>query len=299
MRNIFLFLFILSIFLLTGCATTSVLILDESKHYPPTQYVEILNSSPSEPYVVIAQLETRGAVVTSLPQILESMRDESKSIGAESIIHTEDVSEQQKKGLSYNPWLGGHQTLPGGKVHVMRGLEIIYANRSTSINQNMYKPKRAFDIGIETFGLPYFSGGYGGTLWFGKNHFRIRGGIANLKTPSVYLRDGFENDSWKMTVFSIEYFLKKNYNGLWFGSGIGSWNGTVGHENEIELGSYEYVSWGVNMGYSYKLVNNFYINAWGGLNMHIIGDTETQVGSRTIYFDEGAPLISLDIGWYY
>ena len=256
MRNIFLFPFLLSIFLLTGCATTSVLILDESKQYPPTQYVEILNSSPSEPYVVIAQLETRGAVGTSLPQILESMRDEAKSIGADAIIPTEDVSEQQQQGLMYNPWLGGYQTLPGGKVPVIRGLAIKYANRSTSINQNIYKPQKEFNIGIETFGLPYFSGGSGGTLWFGKNHFRIRGGIANLKTPGVYLRDGFENDSWKLTVFNIEYFLKKNYNGLWFGSGIGSWNGTIGHEDEIELGSYEFVGLGFNMGYSYKLINN-------------------------------------------
>jgi len=154
-------------------------------------------------------------------------------------------------------------------------------------------------IGIETFGLPYFSGGSGGTIWLGKNHFKVRGGIANLKTPSVYLRDGFENDSFKLTVFNIEYFLRENYNGLWFGSGIDSFNGTIGHEDEIELGSYEHVRWGLNMGYSYKLINNFYINTWGGLYTLIIGDTETQVGSRTVYFDDSVPIISIDLGWHF
>ena len=113
------------------------------------------------------------------------------------------------------------------------------------------------------------------------------------------MRDGFENDTWKLTVFNIEYFLRENYNGLWFGSGIGSFKGTVGHEDEIELGSYELVRWGLNMGYSYKLISNFYINTWGGLYTIIVGDTETRVGSRTIYSDDSIPIISIDLGWHF
>ena len=118
----------------SGCATTSVLILDESKQYPPSQYTAILEDTPTEPHIVIAQLETRGAVGTSLPQILESMRDEAKTIGADAIIPTEDVSEKQQTGIIYNPWLGGYQTLPGGKVPVIRGLAIKYKkNIKTSV----------------------------------------------------------------------------------------------------------------------------------------------------------------------
>ena len=122
----------LTILILNGCATTSVLILDESKQYPPSQFVAILNENPSKPYIVIAQLETRGAVGTSLPQILESMRDEAKIIGADAIIPTEDVSEQQQMGLMYNPWLGGYQTLGGGKVPIIRGHAIKYKKNISS-----------------------------------------------------------------------------------------------------------------------------------------------------------------------
>ena len=300
MRNTIVLLLILFSIFISGCATTSVLILDESKYYLPSQFVAILNEPPSEPYIVIAQLETRGAVGTSLPQILESMRDEAKTIGADAIIPTEDVSERQQMGLMYNPWLGGYQTLPGGKVPVIRGHAIKYKkNISSSSQMSYYKPKKEIDFGVETLGLPYYDGFSGGTIWFGKNHFRIKGGKTSLATPSVYLRDGFENDNFDLTFINIEYFLKSNYNGLWFGTGEGSWKGTVGHEEEIELGEYENVRLGFTFGYQYNIANNFYINGWGGLYALITGDTEAPVGSRIIYVDEGVPLISLDIGWYY
>jgi len=298
-RTIVLFLIFFSFFI-SGCATTSVLMLDESRQYPPSQFVAILNEYPSEPYIVIAQLETRGAIGTSLPQILASMRDEAKTIGADAIIPTEDVSEQQQMGLMYNPWLGGYQTLPGGKVPVLRGLAIKYKKNITSSNQMSYhNPKRDINFGVETLGLPYYNGFSGGTFWVGKKHFRVKGGKTSLATPSVYLRDGFENDNFDLTFVNVEYFLQNNFNGLWFGMGYGSWKGTVGHEEEIELGVYENVRLGFTIGYQYKLMKNLYINGWGGLYALIAGDTEAPVGSRTVYLDEGVPLISLDIGWYY
>lgn len=298
-KTIVLLLILFSIFI-SGCVTTSVLLLDESKQYPPSQFVAILYEHPSEPYIVIAQLETRGAVGTSLPQILQSMRDEAKTIGADAIIPTEDVSEQQQMGLMYNPWLGGYQTLPGGKVPVIRGQAIKYKkNISSSSQMSYYKPKRDINFGVETLGLPYYNGFSGGTIWVGKNHFRVKAGKVSLATPSVYLRDGFENDNFDLTFVNIEYFWKNNYSGLWFGTGYGSWKGTLGHEEEIELGEYENVRLGFTFGYQYNITNNFYINGWGGLYALITGDTEAPVGNRIVYFDKGVPLISLDIGWYY
>ena len=153
----------------SGCATTSVLILDESKQYPSSKYTAILQDTPTEPYIVIAQLETRGTVGTSLPQILESMRDEAKTIGADAIIPTEDVSEKQQTGIICNPWLGGYQTLPGGKVPVIRGLAIKYNKNITSnLQASNYKPKRDLNFGIESLGLPYNDSFSGGTIWVGK-----------------------------------------------------------------------------------------------------------------------------------
>ena len=300
MRNTTVLLLILFSIFISGCATTSVLMFDESRQYPPSQFVAILNEQPSEPYIVIAQLETRGAVGTSLPQILESMRDEAKTIGADAIIPTEDVSEQQQMGLMYNPWLGGYQTLGGGKVPIIRGHAIKYKkNISSSSQMSYYKPKRDINFGVETLGLPYYDGFSGGTIWFGKDHFKVKAGKSSLATPSVYLRDGFENDNFDLTFVNIEYFWKSNYNGLWFGTGYGSWKGTVGHEEEFELGEYENVRLGVTFGYQYNITNNFYVNGWGGIYALITGDTEAPVGNRIVYFDEGVPLISLDIGWYY
>jgi len=300
MRNTIVLLLILFSIFISGCATTSVLILDESKHYSPSQYVAILNEQPTEPHIVIAQLETRGAIGTSLPQILESMREEAKSIGADAIIPIEDASEYQQQGVMYNPWLGGYQTLPGGKIPVIRGHAIKYKkNISNSSEKPNYKPKRDINIGIETYGLPYGSGISGGTVWFGKKHIRIKAGKTSITTPSVYLRDGFENDNFDLTAVNIDYFLKNNFSGIWFGAGYGSWKGTVGHEDEQELGSYENVKLSLIFGYQYKIIHNLYITAWGGMYAFITGDTEVPVGNRIVYFDDAVPIISLDVGWYY
>ena len=46
-------------------------------------------------------------------------------------------------------------------------------------------------------------------------------------------------------------------------------------------------------------MNNIYVNGWFGLYALITGDTETPVGNRIVYFDDGIPIISLDIGWFY
>lgn len=127
--SLFLFLILLIIF---NCASTGVVLLDDTIKYPPSENVEILIEKPKRPHKVIAKLETKGIKGTSHTTILESMRKKAKSIGADAIIPAEDASEYQLPGIMYNPWLGGYQTLPGGKVPILRGYAIIYLNSFSS-----------------------------------------------------------------------------------------------------------------------------------------------------------------------
>ncbi len=158
---------------------------------------------------------------------------------------------------------------------------------------------RNYTIGIESFALPYASGGYGLSIWVGNKKFKVRGALAELNSPSVYLTDGFEKDRFKLTYVNIEYLFMRNFNGFWVGSGISSWKGSVGHEDETERGAYEYIRYGINFGYVHNIFYNIYLNAWGGFYFLIIGDTETQVGNKTCYFPEGVPILSLDLGWHF
>jgi hypothetical protein len=111
---------------ITGCAATSVVMLDDSMRYPPSATVEILSTPPTKPYKAIAILETAGAANAPLPDLLESMRQKAKEIGADAVIPTGDASQRQPQGLIYNPWLGGYQTFGGGVLPKIQGLAIKY-----------------------------------------------------------------------------------------------------------------------------------------------------------------------------
>ena len=107
-----------------GCAHTSAVMVEGNKTYPAVTHTQILSKSPDGPHKEIAILESRGAVGTPFPDLLESMRQKGMAIGADAVIPVQDASEQAPQGLMYNPWLGGYQTLPGGKVPVLRGVAI-------------------------------------------------------------------------------------------------------------------------------------------------------------------------------
>lgn len=120
--------FLLAALVLSGCATTSAVMLESSVQYLPTQNVQILTEAPTRPFKQIAMLEARGPVNTPITYLLESMKQKAAAIGADAVIPTQDASTHQQQGLIYNPWLGGYQTIGGGTLPVIRGVAIKYTD---------------------------------------------------------------------------------------------------------------------------------------------------------------------------
>ncbi len=122
MRSFLLFALLLAI---DGCATTRVVMFYESDKYPATTSVDILSVAPDKPCKAIAILETTGPVNTPLTDLLESMRQKAKDIGADAIIPTQDASQRQVQSRLYVPWLGENQAT-SGVVPKLRGVAIKY-----------------------------------------------------------------------------------------------------------------------------------------------------------------------------
>jgi hypothetical protein len=136
--------------LLTGCSTmTSVVLLDPKLQYPPTQSVQILLRPPSEAYIEIAKLESRGMPGEPETLLLEDARATAGKLGADAIILHETSSVYQPPILVYEPWppylpwyrdrWRGYSfwyypppypyppeplTLPGGNVYTVRTIAI-------------------------------------------------------------------------------------------------------------------------------------------------------------------------------
>ena len=139
---------------LAGCAaTTSVVLLDASKQYPPSASVEILLKAPQRDYLEIAKLESTGLIGEPEPKVLEDARMRAQEIGAEAIVVIESSSVYQPPMILQEPWppylpwyhdrWRGYSywyypppllpyypfattTLPGGYVHTVRSIAIRY-----------------------------------------------------------------------------------------------------------------------------------------------------------------------------
>jgi hypothetical protein len=116
----------LALLTVSGCITTSVVMMDPMKTYPTVANTQLLVKDPVRSYKQIAVLESRGPINTPLPDLLESMRQKGMEIGADAVLPTQDASQDNAPGMMYNPWLGGYQTLPGGRLPVIRGIAVKY-----------------------------------------------------------------------------------------------------------------------------------------------------------------------------
>jgi hypothetical protein len=91
--------------LISGCATTtSVVMLDPGKQYPPTTAVQILLKPPDRPYIEIAKLESKGVPGEPETAVLEDARERAAKIGADAIIVQDSSSVYQPPIVIYDPW---------------------------------------------------------------------------------------------------------------------------------------------------------------------------------------------------
>jgi len=283
-------------FFLTACTNTNVVLLDESKKYAPSQSVQILDRPPEQPYEVIAQLETRGAVGKTRPELLQSMREEAKGIGADAIIPTEEGREQLQQGIIFNPWLGGYQTIGGGQVPILRGYAIIFES-SKAERATTYRPRRTFGFGVSIDAAAFALSGYGAGAWVGKNRFRLFGEVYSLETPSVFLRDGFEDGEIEIAYkLDGDYFFFDDLNGLFFTAGFEYTQNSVGLQGTSARGSYDALWISTGIGYLWRIARYIHFDARLLLDARLTGEEEVRVGNGLFVPDRAAPSGFIGIG---
>jgi hypothetical protein len=148
------------ILLLAGCATTtSVVLLDPATAYPPTTSVAILLKPPTQPYVEIAKLQSKGLPDEPETAVLEDARERAKQIGAHAIIVQETTSHYQPPVIIdylwppqlpwyHDRWFGyrywfhpppfayypADHVLPGGQVYGVRSIAIRFLGEKETGN---------------------------------------------------------------------------------------------------------------------------------------------------------------------
>lgn len=154
-------------------------------------------------------------------------------------------------------------------------------------------------VGFELDALPYITGGYYGSVWYGKNQMRYRAIITQVTTPEFVLEEGFTNNDIQSYTFITDYFFKPGFEAWWIGAGLEYWDAEIQTDAALETAKYENYVFTVGGGYVWKFHRNFYLNPWVAGHIRIAGDSEVMVDG--VEFEPAAftPELSLKIGWHF
>jgi hypothetical protein len=169
-----------------------------------------------------------------------------------------------------------------------------------ALGQNIKSvPASSAAFGLELDALPYISGGYYGSVWYGFDHFRIRGVVTKTSVPEFILPEDYKNNRLKVFAFIVDYFPQLEFQGWWIGSGIEKWNATIEHEDESVAPSYSNTVFTIGGGYVWKFHKNFYLNPWGAAHVIITGAKEVAVGVHIYKPAVFTGEVSLKVGWHF
>jgi hypothetical protein len=93
--------------------------------YPPSQYVEILDSAPAKPYIEIGVIDAPGEPGALRAQVLAQIRSRAQQIGADAVV-LQDVSRTAAATPRLNPSTGQYDTAGGQVIPAYKGIAIKY-----------------------------------------------------------------------------------------------------------------------------------------------------------------------------
>jgi len=280
--NLIIVISISTIFL--GCATTitNTVLLDETRQYPSTKNVHIINS-PFQPYHVIAELETYGYNGESIPQLLDNMRKEVMSIGANAIIPTEENLHEFQIGTIFNPWIREFQSIGTQNISIVKGLAIVYNEEFRSDEfATLQGPIKNLHFGAGINLLPVAFNGIGGAVWIKYKKMRYNIEYFNSDVPKSYysgnLEKGVTKDAFRV---GIDYFFWKNLPGIYLPIGFEYWNNSLRHKQFETRAEFDTKLLSLGIGYLYNITENVYLDSRLSMGTLLGGVFEVQTNDFT------------------
>jgi hypothetical protein len=159
--------------------------------------------------------------------------------------------------------------------------------------------ERTQTVGFELDALPYLSGGWYISGWYGQQHLRYRGVYAQTIVPQFAVPDGFTNHELKVGAFIVDYFFKPNFEGWWVAAGYEYWYNSIQDEAQTDTYIYGNNVTTVGGGYVWKFYKNFYLNPWAAGHILITGTDPVTIGGSVYQPSVFTPEISLKLGWHF
>lgn len=141
--------------------------------------------------------------------------------------------------------------------------------------------------------------GYSAQLWYGYKKFRVRGVIAGFTMPDKLMgNDDFTNLETTATALIFDYFLKNNFNGWWFGTGVEMWDNSISSKTDNQNYTFKDYVATAGSGYIFKVYRNFYVEPWGAVH-YVMNDEKVSVGATEYKTKKFQGEVSLKVGWHF
>lgn len=153
--------------------------------------------------------------------------------------------------------------------------------------------------GIEQEVAPYTLRGWALGGWLGLGQARLRLSTVRLDMPD-FIRSRYLNQERVIAnSIAIDYFLKPEFKGFYFGGGGGYWTTTITPKSEFGQDRRRIESFMFSGGCGYNLLiwKGLYVSPWLALHTRITGNTAVDLGGANYNPQLLLPEISLKIGW--
>ena len=153
--------------------------------------------------------------------------------------------------------------------------------------------------GAELDLLPYISGGWYVSGWYGVDQFRYRGVYAETTVPDFFVAEGFTDHNIEAAAFIVDYFFKPNFEGWWVGVGYEYWENEIWNSEKTEQAWYVNNVATIGGGFVWKFWGNLYLNPWAAGHILMTGTEERQIGGKSYKPALFTPELSLKLGWHF
>lgn len=175
---------------------------------------------------------------------------------------------------------------------------LIFISALLSLNASAFAQKN-IKFGLEQDILPYIFGGYFVGGFVSADHYRIRAVYANVTKPDFILESGFTNNKIEASAILLDYFLSPDQKGIWLGSGLVIWNGSVQTKNQIGTAYHRDYLISIGGGYNYFFTDNLYVSPWCAVHTKVGGSKNAVVNDKTFSTPLFNPEGSLKFGWIF
>lgn len=119
--------------------------------------------------------------------------------------------------------------------------------------------------GFELDALPYATGGYYGSCWYGRGDWRVRGVFSHVNIPGFAVEKGFDNATNDAAALLIDRFFgsgERQFTGAWIGGGYEYWHNGISRDGSEGTSHYDTSVLTFGGGYIWPVGERLYINPW-------------------------------------